>query len=149
MIAVGKRLPVDERKAAVVVVATKKGQPVDWETRLTGISKGKTVLDYGENHTVFMQGECADSVYFLLRGKVKLAVTTPEGKEAIVATLGVGEFFGEGCLAGQPLRMVTATSVGACMLAKVDKPSMARALHDEQGLAELFTAHLLTRIIRY
>jgi CRP-like cAMP-binding protein len=96
-----------------------------------------------------MQGQPADALYFLLRGKVKLAVTSQEGKEAIVATLGPGEFFGEGCLAGQPLRMATAASVGACTLAMVEKPMMARLLHDEPGLAEVFITHLLSRIVRY
>jgi CRP/FNR family transcriptional regulator, cyclic AMP receptor protein len=148
VIAHGKSLPGNEQKAAVVV-ATKKDLPVGWETLLTGISRGNTVLEYGANHTIFMQGQPADSVYFLLQGKVKLAVASDDGKEAIVATLGSGEFFGEGCLAGQPLRMGTAVSVGGCTLAKVEKPMMARMLHEEQGLAEIFITHLLSRIVRY
>ena len=127
----------------------KKSLPVDWETLLTKVSRGKTVLEYGDNDTIFMQGQEADSVYFLLRGKVKLAVSSQEGKEGIVATLGPGEFFGEGCLAGQPFRMATAISVGGCTLARVEKPSMARLLHEEQGFAEVFVTHLLARIIRY
>ena len=106
-------------------------------------------MECGENRPIFMQGQRADSVYFLLRGKVKLAVATPEGKEAIVASLSAGEFFGEGCLTGQPYRMATAISVGDCTVAKVEKPTMARALHEEPGLAELFVTHLLTRIVRY
>ena len=148
VVATKKDLPVDEQKAAPVV-ATKQGLPVDWGTLLPGMSKGKTVLDYGANHTIFMQGQPADSVYFLLQGKVKLAVASDDGKEAIVATLGSGEFFGEGCLAGQPLRMGTAVSVGDCTLAKVEKPMMARMLHEEKGLAEIFITHLLARIVRY
>ena len=143
-----KSLPVDEQKAAVVV-AIKKGLPVDWETLLTGISRGKTVSEYGTNRNIFMQGQPADSLFFLLRGKVKLSVTSSEGKEAIVATLGDGDFFGEGCLAGQPLRMATAISVGDCTLTRVEKPIMARMLHEEQGLAEMFVTHLLSRNIRY
>ena len=87
--------------------------------------------------------------YFLLRGKVQLAVTSHDGKEAIVATLGPGDFFGEGCLAGQPVRMGTAMSVGDCTLAEVEKSTMARVLREEQGLAEVFMTHLLTRIVRY
>jgi CRP/FNR family cyclic AMP-dependent transcriptional regulator len=106
-------------------------------------------VEYGENLTIFTQGQLADSVCFLLRGKVKLAVATHEGKEGIVATLGAGEFFGEGCLAGQPFRMATAISVGNCTIAKVEKLVMARAVHEQQGLAELFVTHLLTRVIRY
>jgi CRP/FNR family cyclic AMP-dependent transcriptional regulator len=139
---------VDAQKAARVV-ATKPGLPVDWETLLTGVSKGKTILNYRANRTIFMQGQPADSAYFLLRGKVQLAVTSQEGKEAIVATLGSGEFFGEGCLAGQPLRIGTAMSVGACTLTKVEKSTMARLLREDQGLSEVFMTHLLARIIRY
>ena len=142
-----KSLPVDQRKA--VIVADKKVLPFDWETLLAGISRGKTVLEYGANRNIFMQGQPADSLFFLLRGKVKLSVTSSEGKEAIVATLGSGEFFGEGCLAGQPLRMATAISVGDCTLARVEKPMMARMLHEEVGVAELFVTHLLSRNIRY
>jgi CRP/FNR family transcriptional regulator, cyclic AMP receptor protein len=148
IVARGTSLPVDERKRAVVV-AIKPVVPPDWDTLLAGISRGKTVLEYGANHTIFMQGQPADSLYFVLGGKVKLAVASQEGKEAIVATLGCGEFFGEGCLAGQPLRMATATSVGECTLAKVEKPTMARMLHDEPGLAEIFITFLLSRIVRY
>lgn len=122
--------------------------PDDWEALLEGISKGRTLVEYGTNHTVYMQGELADSVYFLLHGKVELAVSSHDGKEAIVATLGPGAFFGEGCLAGQPLRTGTAMSVGDCTLAKVEQPMMARLLHEEPGLAEIFIAHLLARIVR-
>jgi CRP-like cAMP-binding protein len=147
VIARRKSLPVVQQKAAVI--ADKKGQPGDWETLLAGISKGKTVLEYGAGRNIFMQGQPADSVFFLLRGRVKLSVTSQEGKEAIVATLDSGEFFGEGCLAGQPLRMATAISVGDCTLARVEKPMMARMLHEEQGLAEMFVTHLLSRNIRY
>jgi len=143
--------PADEQKTAVVVPigAIPTRPATDWETFLTGITRGKTLLECGANHAVFMQGAPADSLYFILRGKVKLAVTSPEGKEAIVATLGSGEFFGEGCLAGQPFRIATATSVGSCTLARVEKPMMARMLHEEQGLAEMFITHLLSRIVRY
>ena len=138
---------VDKRKASVA--AGEKLPSVDWETLLAGISKGKTVLEYGVNRNLFMQGQPADSVFFLLRGRVKLSVTSSEGKEAIVATLGSGEFFGEGCLAGQPLRMATAIAVEDCTLTRVEKATIARMLHEEQGVAELFFTHLLSRVIRY
>jgi CRP-like cAMP-binding protein len=148
VIARGKNLPAEGRKAAVVVTI-EKGLSVDWETLLTGVSREKTVLKYSADHTIFNQGEPADSLFFLLRGRVKLAVASHGGKEAIVATLESGEFFGEGCLAGQPLRMATAISVGDCTLNRVEKPIMARMLHEEQGLAEVFVTHLLSRNIRY
>ena len=139
--------PVDQRKAPVA--AGEKHPSVDWETFLAGISRGKTVFEYGVNRNIFMQGQPADSVFFLLRGKVTLSVTSSEGKEAIVATLGSGEFFGEGCLAGQPLRMATAISVEDCTLARVEKQVITRMLHEQQGFAELFVTHLLSRNIRY
>jgi CRP/FNR family transcriptional regulator, cyclic AMP receptor protein len=139
--------PVDKRKAPVA--AGEKLPPVNWETFLTGISKGRTVLEFGVNRNIFLQGQPADSVFFLLRGKVKLSVTSSEGKEAIVATLGSGEFFGEGCLAGQPLRMATAIAVEDCTITRVEKATITRMLHEEQGVAELFFTHLLSRNIRY
>jgi CRP-like cAMP-binding protein len=130
-------------------MANKKNQPVDWEPFLAGISYGKTVIEYGANRTIFWQGERADSVFYLRQGKVKLAVTSQQGKEAIVALLGAGEFFGEGCLAGQPLRIATATAMTDCTLARIEKALMARTLHEQHGSSELFVTHLLSRNIRY
>lgn len=120
----------------------------DWAALLARISKGKTALRFKDD-TIFVQGQPSDSLYFLLRGKVRLSVASQDGKGAIVATLSPGKFFGEGCLAGQPFRMATATAVGDCALTKVDKPAMARLLHEDVGLAEMFVSHLLARIIRY
>jgi CRP/FNR family cyclic AMP-dependent transcriptional regulator len=127
----------------------KKSKPVDWEPFLAGITQGKTVLEYGANRTIFWQGEPADSVFYLRRGKVKLAVTSQQGKEAIVAILGDGDFFGEGCLAGQLLRIATATAMTDCSLSKIEKPLMARTLHEQHDFSELFVMHLLSRNIRY
>src|SRR5579864_4896562 len=126
-----------------------KSQAVDWEALLARIPGGKTVVFYDADKQIFRQGDPADSLFYLRRGKVKLSVTSEEGKEAIIAVLDPDEFFGEGCLAGQPLRMATATAVEACALAKIPKPLMARMLHDEQGVAQLFVTHLLYRNIRY
>jgi CRP/FNR family cyclic AMP-dependent transcriptional regulator len=140
-------LPVDKKNAPVA--ADKKRETAGWESFLARISSGKTVLEYRANDTIFMQGQPAESVFFLGRGKVKLAVTSFEGKEAIVATMGSGELFGEGCLAGQPLRMATAISVGDCTLTKVEKRTMVRMLHEGEGLAEMFVTYLLSRNIRY
>jgi CRP/FNR family transcriptional regulator, cyclic AMP receptor protein len=129
-------------------IATPFGGP-DWAALLTRVSEGRTVLKHRSDDTIFMQGQAADSVYFLLQGKVRLAVATPEGKEAIVATLGAGEFFGEGCLGGQSKRMATAVSVGDSRLISVEKPVMLRMLHEESGFAALFVTHLVGRIVRY
>jgi CRP/FNR family transcriptional regulator, cyclic AMP receptor protein len=145
--ALSKSLPVDKKNASVA--ADKKRPIAGWETFLTGITIGKTVLEYRAHRNIYMQGQPAESMFFLGRGKVKLAVSSFEGKEAIVATLDSGEFFGEGCLAGQPVRMATAISVGDCTITRVDKTVMARMLHEVKGLAEMFVTHLLSRNIRY
>ena len=142
-----KGLPVDKQKAGVV--AQINGQSVDWERLLAGIPGGKSVLEYGVNRTIFLQGQPADAVFYLRRGKVKLAVTSEQGKEAIVAVLSGGDFFGEGCLAGQPLRIATAISVTDCTLMRVAKPIMARMLHEQHDISELFVTHLLSRNIRF
>jgi CRP-like cAMP-binding protein len=133
----------------VAAGAILNGVPFDWATLLGGTARGKTVAGHSANDIIFMQGEPADALYFIVRGKVKLAVASQEGKEAIVATLGPGEFFGEGCLNGQLLRMATATSVGDCTLTRVEKPMMARMLHEQPALADVFITHLLSRIGRY
>jgi CRP/FNR family cyclic AMP-dependent transcriptional regulator len=126
-----------------------KGQPVDWESLLKRIARGKTHMECGAGRNIFRQGQPADSLFYLRRGKVKLAVTSKEGKEAIVAVLNAGEFFGEGCLAGQPVRMATASAMTDCTFLRIEKPLMRRMLHERHAISELFVAHLLTRNIRY
>jgi len=142
-----KSLPVDKQKAAVV--ANNQGQGVDWEALLAGIPGGKSVLEYGIDRNIFMQGQPADCVFYLRRGKVKLSVTSQQGKEAIVAVLSAGDFFGEGCLAGQSLRIATAISVTDCTLMKINKQTMTRMLHEQHNISELFVTHLLSRNIRF
>jgi len=130
-------------------MTAKKEQPVDWEALLNGIFRGKTIIECGMGRNVFRQGQPADSLFYLRRGKIKLTVISQQGKEAIVAILGAGEFFGEGCLAGQPLRMATATAMIDCTLDKIDMLLMARILHEQHDISELFVKHLLFRNIRY
>jgi CRP-like cAMP-binding protein len=132
-----------------LATAIQKTQPVDWAAFLSGIDRGKTTLEYGANRTIFMQGDPADSVFYLHQGKVKLAVTSQQGKEAIVTVLGDNEFFGEGCLAGQPLRISTAVAVTDCTLYRIEKALMVRLLHERHEISELFTMHLLSRNIRF
>jgi CRP/FNR family cyclic AMP-dependent transcriptional regulator len=130
-------------------MTVKNEQPVNWEVLLKGIFRGKTVIECGMDQSIFRQGQPADSMFYLRRGKVKLTVISPQGKEAIISILSTGEFFGEGCIAGQPLRMATAVAMSDCTLDKIDKPLMARILHEHHDVAELFVKHLLTRNIRY
>ena len=137
------------RKPPEVITANKKNQPVDWETLLVGVAGAKTAIEYSANRIIFRQGDPADAVFFIRKGKVKIAVTSQQGKEAIVAILDAGEFFGEGCLAGQPLCIATATAMMDCSLARIEKTLMARMLHEEHHVSELFVTHLLSRNIRY
>ena len=126
-----------------------KENPIDWESLLHGIFRGKTIVEYGEGRSVFLQGQPADSLFYIRRGKIKLSVISRQGKEAIVAILGNGEFFGEGCLAGQALRIATATAMTDCTFDKIEKSLMVRILHEHQDISELFVKHLLLRNIRY
>jgi CRP-like cAMP-binding protein len=139
----------DDKTKPALATANEKTLPMDWAAFLAGISRGKTVLEYGANRTIFVQGDPADSVWYLKQGEVKLAVTSRQGKEAIVSVLGDNEFFGEGCLAGQPLRISTATAVSDCTLYRIEKALMVRMLHEQHGVAELFITHLLTRNTRF
>ena len=133
----------------VVAMAKQSTRLVDWAAFLAGISRGKMVLEYGANRSIFVQGDDADAVWYLQQGKVKLAVTSQQGKEAIVAVLGAGEFFGEGCLAGRPVRIATASTLSECTLYRVEKLLMMRMLHEQHGISELFVTHLLSRNMRY
>ncbi len=137
------------RSQPEVITANQKNQPVDWEALLAGIPGGKTVIEYTANRIIYRQGEPANSVFYIRQGKVKLTVTSQQGKEAIVAILGAGEFFGEGCLAAQPLRVSTAVAMSDCTFARIEKPRMARMLHEQHDISELFVTHLLSRNIRY
>jgi CRP/FNR family cyclic AMP-dependent transcriptional regulator len=123
--------------------------PVNWEALLTNIFYEKTVTEYRTNRTIFRQGRAADSLFYLRRGQVKLTAISPQGKEAIVAVLDAGEFFGEGCLAGQRLRIATAVAMTVCTVEKIERPVMVRLLHEQHKLSEVFVRHLLSRNLRY
>src|SRR5688572_16880617 len=112
------------------------------------IGKGKTIREYRNKQVVFSQGDPADAVYFLQHGRVKLTVVSTHGKEAIIGVLESGSFFGEGCLAGQPLRMSTASAIEASTVIRVGRTAMVRVLHRDADFAELFTAYLLSRNAR-
>ncbi len=139
----------NNKSQPAVIATNKKTESVDWAAFLAGISQGKAVLEYSASRNIFMQGDPADSVWYIQQGKVKLAVTSQQGKEAIVAILDAREFFGEGCIAGQPLRIATATTMTDCTLYRIEKVLMMRMLHEQHGIAELFVTHLLSRNMRY
>jgi len=107
-----------------------------------------SVRHHAPRRTVFAQGDAADAVYYLQRGKIKLSLLSPRGKEAVIAILGHGDFFGEGCLAGQTARVSTAATITACSVVRIEKADMLEMLHTVPQFAELFIAHLLSRNIR-
>jgi CRP/FNR family cyclic AMP-dependent transcriptional regulator len=115
---------------------------------LTRIDSGKTVRRYTPRRAIFRQGEPADAIYFIEKGKVKLAVLSDRGKEAVVAILGPGDFLGEGCLAGQMLRMSSATPLTECRVVRIEKESTIRALRADPVFSEKFLSYLLIRNIR-
>lgn len=120
----------------------------DLQTLLSKANGGRTVSTYQNNQIIFSQGEPADAVFYIRQGKVKLVVLSEQGKEAIVAMLGTGDFCGEGCLAGQSLRMATAATIEECTIMRLEKAAMVGLLRDEPEFSERFMSHLLGRNIR-
>jgi len=116
---------------------------------LATIGEGRKVLTFPKKQTVFAQGDAADAVFYIQQGKVKLMVVSNDGKEATLGILSAGDFFGEGSLAGQVLRIGSATAMTDCELLRIDKKAMMLALHREHTLSDLFVAYLLARNIRY
>ena len=112
---------------------------------LAKVGGGKTISKYRKDQIVFSQGEVADAVFYIQQGNVKLVVVSKHGKEAVVAILGPGHFFGEGCLNGHPLRIATARAVDACVITRLERKTMIAAIHKEPGFSELFMSYLLTR----
>src|SRR5438093_1270786 len=111
-----------------------------------GVSK--TIVEYGRNETIFTQGDACENVLYIKTGGVKLSVLSKTGKEAVVAMLGPGDFFGEGCLAGQPVRMGSATAITPSVILLVAKEKMVRLLHKQHAMSDRFIAHMLARNIR-
>jgi CRP/FNR family transcriptional regulator, cyclic AMP receptor protein len=124
---------------------TRKFHP---KTFFTAFDGGKTVKEYSKNKVVFAQDDRCDAVYYLEKGKVKLTVLSEQGKEAVVALLDEGDFFGEGCLAGQPVRMATVTTMTEAIIVRIEKAAMVRALRERPQFSEKFMAHLLARNVR-
>jgi CRP-like cAMP-binding protein len=116
---------------------------------LATIGRGRKVVTFLKNQTIFTQGDTAGAVFYIQEGKVKHSVISKFGKEAILGILSEGEFFGDGGLAGQPLRMGSATAMTDCKLLQIDKKAMVLALHRGRAFSDLFVAHLLARNIRY
>jgi CRP/FNR family transcriptional regulator, cyclic AMP receptor protein len=121
----------------------------DVETFLQTLRVKPHVVEYHKKDNIFVQGEPANAVFYTEKGRVKLTVTSAQGKAAIIGVLNGGSFFGEGCIAGQPLRMMTASAIGECTLLRIEKSAMMAALHENHDFSEFFIAYVLSRNIRY
>jgi CRP/FNR family transcriptional regulator, cyclic AMP receptor protein len=131
------------------VVAKKKRRQFDPKTFLTVMNGGKKLLAVPKKQTIFVQGDPSDAVFHIQKGKIKLTVVSKTGKEATIGILKEGDFFGEGCLTGQLLRLYSATALTDCSVMRVDKKTMLEVLHEERSMSDVFVAYLLTRNIRY
>ena len=126
-------------------VKPRKKHPFDPKVFLAKVDVGRTIAEYRDGQTVYVQGDPADSVFYIQSGKVKRTVASDQGKEAVVAVLGRGDFFGEGSLTGALLRLSTVTALTACVIVRMDKASINRMIHEQPAFAEMFIAHLLSR----
>jgi CRP-like cAMP-binding protein len=134
---------------AVLSRIEKKKRGFNPTTFLASIGDGRRNLSFAKKQRIFVQGDTADSVFYIQKGKVKLTVVSQTGREATLGLLGVQNFFGEGALAGQSLRMGSASAMTDCEVQRIDKKAMIAALHREPAFSELFVAYLLARNVRY
>ena len=129
-------------------MATEQPKAFDLAAFLAKASGGTTVSRYPKRRVLFAQGDVADAVFYIQKGRVKITVVSGGGKEAVIAVIGAGEFCGEGCLAGQPRRMSTASAMADCTITRIEKALITRILHEEPEFSELFVKYLLARTIR-
>lgn len=129
-------------------MAAKRTAPFNFQGFIEKLSNGKTVLTFPKRKMIYSQGDAADAVFYIQSGKVKLTVVSQQGKEAVIAILERGAFFGESCLAGQNVRPATVTTVENSSIVRIDKDVMIRLLHDEPTFAEFFMSVLLVHNIR-
>ena len=120
-------------------------QAFDPKDFLARVGEGKTIAEFRKDQVVFAQGDAANTVFYIQKGRVKIVVISEQGKEAVVGILGSGQFFGEGCMNGHSLRIATATAMEECLVTAITKTAMLATLHDEPKFSELFMAYLLTR----
>jgi CRP/FNR family transcriptional regulator, cyclic AMP receptor protein len=119
--------------------------PFDPKAFLSKVNGGRAISEYRKDKTIFRQGDPSDAVFYIQSGKVKTTVVSEQGKEAVVAILDTGDFFGEGCLTGQPQRLSTVTALTECVIVRITKADITRVIHEEPAFAELFISHLLAR----
>ena len=124
----------------------RKAKPAfDPKAFLSKVNGGRAISEYRKDKVVFRQGDPSDAVFYIQSGKIKTTVVSEEGKEAVVALLGTGDFFGEGCLTGQPQRLSTVFTLTECVIVRISKTDITRVIHEEPAFAELFISHLLAR----
>ena len=131
------------------VVVAKNVKQFDPKTFLSTIDRGRKVEAFLKKQTIFTQGDPSDAVFYIQEGKVKLAVVAKNGKEATIGILSEGDFFGEGSLTGQLLRLCSATAMTDCSVMRIAKKSMTEVLHQEHAFSDIFVAYLLARNIRF
>jgi CRP/FNR family transcriptional regulator, cyclic AMP receptor protein len=135
--------------AIKATMVSQKLKSVNWMNLVGGTYDGSAPVECRKNHRIYHQGDRANSLYYLRRGQVRLGVKSGQGKVAIVAVLSAGEFFGEGCLAGQSRRTATATATRGCTLMRIEKRLMVRMLHEQHDISEIFGTLLLSRNMLY
>ncbi|RJG41532.1 Crp/Fnr family transcriptional regulator [Mesorhizobium sp. DCY119] len=129
-------------------MSSKNNSTFDPMTFLAKADGGRSIAKYQAGEVVFLQGDAADSVFYIMAGKLKVTVGSAQGKEAVVAILDQGSFCGEGVLAGQPRRMATVTTVTESEIMRIEKKAIIRVIHEEPAFSEMFISHLLARAIR-
>jgi CRP/FNR family cyclic AMP-dependent transcriptional regulator len=127
---------------------TTKSRKFSLEKFLAEIGDGRTIAAFEKGRKIFLQGDPADAVFYIQTGKIKLSVVSNIGKEAVIALLGAGDFFGEGCLAAQPHRMATAIAIADCTIMRLDKRTVVEVLRKEPAFAQLLLSYMLTRTMR-
>jgi CRP-like cAMP-binding protein len=129
-------------------MALKPRPPFNPKFFLAKVGDGRSIAKYDKDQIVFSQGDPADAVFYIQRGKIKITVVSEQGKEAVVAILGANEFFGEGCLTSQVLRIATVVAMTESVIVRLEKAAIVRVIHQEPAFSEMFIAHLLGRTIR-
>ena len=145
---VNKKFSLQRLRVQEVVIANKRRPSFEPKSFLARVGEGRSIEKYRKDQTVFSQGDLADAVFFIERGKVKVTVISEEGKEAVVATLQTNDFFGETCLAGQVQRIATVATMTESVIVRLEKAAIVRVIHQEPAFSEMFIAHLLHRTIR-
>jgi CRP/FNR family cyclic AMP-dependent transcriptional regulator len=129
-------------------MASKSGPPFNPKSFLAVVGEGRTIGGYPKDAIVFSQGDPADAVFYIQRGKLKVTIVSEQGKEAVVAMLGTNDFFGEGCLAGQARRIATVATMTDSVIVRLEKAAIVRVIQKEPAFSGMFIAHLLARAIR-